>query len=262
MSPQYLPKPPSDEQKAVLASTARITVVRACPGAGKTEVFVEAIRQRLARWQDRGGGLAALSFTNIARETIESRVCGNIQPPHFVGTLDSFVFRFIVKPFGHLVGLPAGSVRLIPAAVSDHLEEPSIPVGHENHERASMFSVHFCGIVGRSPSISARIPKIGKFDVPTDLAADVLKRKQNYWKGTGIVTHSDCHFLASCILHHKEHSVRVRELIARRFPVIFIDELQDTGCFLGRAFIALFAEERVSGIVVGDPNQAIYGFGG
>ncbi len=262
MPPQYLPKTLTDEQKAVLASTARITVVRACPGAGKTEVFAEAIRQRLAHWKERGDGLAALSFTNIARETIESRVGGNVQPPHFVGTLDSFVFRFIVKPFGHLVGLPAGSVRLIPAAVSDHLEEPSIAVGHKNHERASMFSVHFCGIAGKNPLISARIPKIGKFDVPADLVTDVLKRKQNYWKGTGIVTHSDCHFLASCILHHKEHSAQVRELIARRFPMIFIDELQDIGCFLGRAFVALFAEARVSGIVVGDPNQAIYGFGG
>ena len=76
MSSHHRPKPPTDEQKAVLASTARVTVVRACPGAGKTEVFVEAIRQKLSRWNDPGKGLAALSFTNIARETIEARVGG------------------------------------------------------------------------------------------------------------------------------------------------------------------------------------------
>lgn len=256
------PKPPTDEQRAVLDSDARITVVRACPGAGKTEVFVEAIRKRLREWNRHGCGLAALSFTNIARQTIEERVGGAVAAPHFVGTLDSFVFRFIVKPFGHLVGLPPGAVRLFPAAVADALEEPLISVGNENYQRASMFSVHFCGLLDKQPRISARLAKIGKFDVPADVVPRVLSEKKRFWKGTGIVTHSDCHFLASSILRHKEHGQRVRGILTRRFPVVFIDEIQDTGFFLARTFLALFSEEQVSGLVVGDPNQAIYGFGG
>ncbi len=255
-------KPPTDEQQAVLASTARVTFVTACPGAGKTEVFVEAIRQKLACWNDPGAGLAALSFTNIARETIERRVGGAIQPPHFVGTLDAFVFRFIVKPFAHLVGLPAGKVRLFPAVVSEHLDNPSISVGHKQHERASIFSVHFSGLAAGQPTISTRIPNIGRFNVPKDKVNDVLAEKRKLWKATGIVTHSDCHFLASSIVHEREHGAYVRQLLARRFPMICIDELQDTGCFLGRTFLHLFREPEVSGLVVGDPNQAIYGFGG
>ena len=265
MSPRQ-PKPPTDEQKAVLASNARVTVVRACPGAGKTEVFVEAIRQRLATWKADGTGLAALSFTNIARETIEARVGGGVPPPHFVGTLDSFVFRFIVKPFGHLVGLPTGAVRLFPAVICNHLEEPSVQVGPEAATRSSLYEVHFCGLDGDKPLIKARARVNGSVKrtvtVPSELSDSVLERKRGFWKNTGIVTHSDCHFLASSILRHKVHGARVCELIARRFPVIFIDELQDTGFFLGRAFLKLFAVDRISGLVVGDPNQAIYGFGG
>lgn len=256
------PKPPTDEQKAVLYSDARVTVVRACPGAGKTEVFVEAIRKRLREWNRHGCGLAALSFTNIARQTIEERVGGAVAAPHFVGTLDSFVFRFIVKPFGHLVGLPPGAVRLFPAAVADALEEPLISVGNENYQRASMFSVHFSGLLDKQPRISARLAKIGNFDVPDDVVPRVLSEKQRFWKGTGIVTHSDCHFLASSILRHKAHGQTIRDILTRRFPVVFIDEVQDTSFFLARTFLALFSEERVSGLLVGDPNQAIYGFGG
>jgi DNA helicase-2/ATP-dependent DNA helicase PcrA len=262
MLSHHRPKPPTDEQKAVLASDARVAVVRACPGAGKTEVFVEAIRQKLSRWTKPGAGLAALSFTNIARETIEARVGGAVQSPHFVGTLDAFVFRFIVKPFGHLVGLPAGGVRLFPAIISEHLEEPAIAVGHEQHERASIFSVHFSGLAGSLPIISTRIPKIGNFNVPAAKVDQVLEVKRRFWKGTGIVTHSDCHFLASSIVRHPSYGAHVRQVIARRFPVLCIDELQDTGFFLGRTFLALFRESAVSGLVVGDPNQAIYGFGG
>jgi DNA helicase II / ATP-dependent DNA helicase PcrA len=256
------PKPPTEEQKAILASDARITVVRACPGAGKTEVFVETIRKRLRGWDHDGCGLAALSFTNIARETIENRMGGPVPAPHFVGTLDSFVFRFIVKPFAHVVGLPQGAVRLFPAAVADTLEEPLISVGNENYQRASIFSVHFCGLSDNRLRISARLPKIGNFDVPASVAQRVLTDKQRFWKGTGIVTHSDCHFLASRILLHSDHGRTIRDILARRFPVVFIDELQDTGFFLAAAFLALFSEEHVSGLVVGDPNQAIYGFGG
>jgi len=63
-------------------------------------------------------------------------------------------------------------------------------------------------------------------------------------------------------LRHKEHGPRIRDILKRRFPVVFIDEVQDTGFFLARTFLALFSEEQVSGLVVGDPNQAIYGFGG
>ncbi len=272
MSFHRQPKPPTDEQKAVLSSDARITVVRACPGAGKTEVFVEAIRKRLHEWDRQGSGLAALSFTNIARETIGERVGGTVEAPHFVGTLDSFVFRFIVKPFGHLVGLPQGAVRLFPANVCEVLEEPETAVSEDGKLRCPIYKVHFCGIDEGppiTPSLKAEVSikakgsvVIRRVPVPPGLVEKVWRRKRNFWKGTGIITHSDCHFLASSILRHKEHGPRVRDIVTRRFPVVFIDELQDTGFFLARAFLALFSEEQISGLVVGDPNQAIYGFGG
>ncbi len=266
------PKPPTDEQKAVLDSDARITVVRACPGAGKTEVFVEAIRKRLREWNRHGCGLAALSFTNIARQTIEDRVGGAVAAPHFVGTLDSFVFRFIVKPFGHLVGLPPGAVRLFPANVCKTLEKPETAVNEDGKLRCPIYSVHFCGIDQGppiKPSLKAEVSVKTKglvvtrrMSVVPGLVERVWGLKKNLWRSTGIITHSDCHFLASSILHHKEHGQRIRDILVRRFPVIFIDELQDTGFFLARTFRAIFADEKMSGLVVGDPNQAIYGFGG
>ena len=45
--------PLTSEQVAVLESTARITVVRAGPGSGKTRVFVEVLREALKSWSQR-----------------------------------------------------------------------------------------------------------------------------------------------------------------------------------------------------------------
>lgn len=258
-SPHQSPTEPTEEQKAVLISHARVRVVRACPGAGKTEMFVEAIRQELKSWNNRAGGIAALSFTNIAQQTIESRVGGVVGPPHFIGTLDAFAFRFVVKPFAHLVGLPARGVRLFPAAMCDQLTHPTVQVGANPKDQATLFDVHFYGVENKLPAFRAKT-RIRTIPVPPERVQDLFNAKKNYWAKTGIVTHSDCHFLAARILKEGGHAVR--KLIARRFPVIFIDELQDTGFFLARAFVRLCETPEIKTLVVGDPNQAIYGFGG
>lgn len=256
-----LPQPPepTEEQKAALISPARVRVVHACPGAGKTEMFVEAIRRELKSWNRPAGGIAALSFTNVARQTIESRVGGVVGAPHFIGTLDAFAFRFVVKPFGHLVGLPPGGVRLFPAAMCAQFTHPTVQVGAKPQDRATLFQVHFSGVNDKLPVFRAETA-FRQIDVPPERAQEIFDAKKNLWAKTGIVTHSDCHFLAAWIL--KRGGAAVRGLIARRFPVIFIDELQDTGFFLARTFVRLCEDPGIKALVVGDPNQAIYGFGG
>ncbi|NOJ83833.1 UvrD-helicase domain-containing protein [Myxococcus xanthus] len=84
-APEFTP-----EQKSVLDADDRLVVVQAAPGSGKTRLFVEVLRRHLHGWNLRRGGVAALSFTNVAQQEIASRLGGEPSPPHFVGTLDSF----------------------------------------------------------------------------------------------------------------------------------------------------------------------------
>ena len=49
--------------------------------------------------------------------------------------------------------------------------------------------------------------------------------------------------------------------MVRRFPLIILDEAQDTGYFLGKAIMRLLSPS-VRGVVVGDPDQAIFEFNG
>lgn len=89
----------------------------------------------------------------------------------------------------------------------------------------------------------------------------VLRAKEREWAATGRITHSDMHFLAAKLLC-SVRGERIRDLIARRYQSILVDELQDTGHFLGLALLAMLSDHRFKSLLVGDPDQAIYGFGG
>lgn len=255
---------PTVEQRAVLESSARITVVKAGPGSGKTRVFVESLKRRLeARAHGSRYGIAALSFTRVAQQEIANRVGSQLPAPHFIGTLDSFLLRFVVRPFGHLIGLKKDGLRLIPSPFEQNIAFPEIQIGPTPASKVSIFSLSFCGGAEQAPEIVGRDPltfKTVKLNEPN--AALALKYKVNEWQGRGWITHSDCHFLAARILLDPRIGGQVAEMVARRFPVVLIDELQDTGWFLSRAITKILSVPSVSGLVVGDPDQAIFEFSG
>ena len=82
------------------------------------------------------------------------------------------------------------------------------------------------------------------------------------WERTGILTHSDAALWASRVLCQERFGAMVRAEIVRRFPLIIVDELQDTGYFLGKSICLLLAESSSRGVLVGDPDQAIFEFNG
>ena len=75
-------------------------IVRACPGSGKTRTVGTRFAWRIANWKSRMGGVAAISFTNVACEEIGKHISNLGLPykpkwPHFLGTIHSFVDQFI-----------------------------------------------------------------------------------------------------------------------------------------------------------------------
>ena len=89
---------PTSEQLVVLENKARIRVVRAAPGSGKTWLVAEVIRQALNTCSKRTSGIAALSFTRIGGDEIRKAMGYELDHPHFVGTIDAFLFRYIIRP--------------------------------------------------------------------------------------------------------------------------------------------------------------------
>ena len=95
----------TDQQRAICKESGSF-VVQACPGSGKTRTVGTRLAWRIANWNSRRSGIAALSFTNVAWQEIGKYLHDTLAlptsppHPHFLGTIDSFVNRFILAPFG------------------------------------------------------------------------------------------------------------------------------------------------------------------
>jgi hypothetical protein len=92
----------SDEQRAVVLAEGDAFAL-ACPGSGKTRVV--GLRVAWASVDGSGRRVAATSYTNVAVEEIRRAAAEAgvaLGPEHFVGTLHSFLLRYVIYPFGHL----------------------------------------------------------------------------------------------------------------------------------------------------------------
>ena len=143
------------------------------------------------------------------------------------------------------------------------MDFPTVKVGpNDKTDHLSIFRLELLGGLEADPKV-ARPPPYGGPDelLQPTFAAAALRAKRKEWVARGRMTHGDVKYVAACILRGA-HGQRVASLVAQRFPVILVDELQDTSWFLGRALVPLLQAPGVQALLVGDPDQGIYGFGG
>lgn len=233
-------------------------VVRAAPGSGKTWLVAEAIKKELESWKG-PGGVAALSFTNVASVEIETALGSIPGYPHFIGTIDSFVFRYVIKPFAHQLKLPP--LKLIPPASVRGLYSDGLTI-KVGKTRINLFDANFVGYVNGRSVLSVTSPWGGRATPSLEDTDVILKAKRELWFKRGWISHSDSTWIAAKILRNATVGPNALKALSARFPFIVVDELQDTGWFLGDIVRSFISQEEVRGLLVGDPDQAIYEFNG
>ena len=87
-------------QERVITADLSFAVI-ACPGAGKTRVIVDRHLNRAVPVRQ---GRAITSFTRVAAAEVQRRckTAGRLDlmgHPHFIGTLDTFLWLHLVRPF-------------------------------------------------------------------------------------------------------------------------------------------------------------------
>ncbi|MFF3350650.1 UvrD-helicase domain-containing protein [Streptomyces sp. NPDC002779] len=236
----------SQQQQAVQATAP--VFVRACPGAGKTRVLVE--RHCLTPPGPRRSGRVLLSFTNVAADELRQRCSGNRPDltayPHYIGTFDSFLWRYLVRPF-----LPAAptwqhvlSWDQVPAAVVGWRKVP-----------LSVFNFSY-DLTTRRTRVTWEKPGMhlmNSRDTKEDYIAWAERKRDQLWQTRGYMTGHEVRIAA---LDHVRDAA-VTDLLRHRFFEIVVDEAQDCS-ELDLAILEHLHRAGLPLVIVADTDQGIY----
>ena len=213
----------TDEQKDFLNASGNV-VLHACPGSGKTFVVAQKLIQYILEWNLPHQGIAVLSFTNVASEEIQKQIAEKtsagsiIDYPHYVGTLDSFVNHFILLRFGYLLLNPPKRPTI---AFKDLYSLPFRFWRGECHRKGcvdgiSDFRWDLNGNLLRN-NTPVDCPS-GKYGTPCHQYKTILLNR-------GLVFQNETSSLAYRLLLSNP---QIAQALAVRFPIILLDEAQDT----------------------------------
>lgn len=243
--------PLTQEQQDFLDAEGRI-VLCAVPGSGKTYVVAQKMIKYLSDWSSKHRGIAALSFTNVASDEIKRQIADSalglpeIDYPHFVGTLDSFINNFIFLRFGYLMN-------------SQRRERPVIV--HENYGELSFYTRNpVCNKNGCTHNPTkfywslGGLCKDGKLVQCGFSPNPCLSYKQAIFK-KGIFVQREVPTFALRIMRKYP---QIAKEIAFRFPIIIVDEAQDTSREQMEILDCLSQAGVRTTVLVGDPDQSLY----
>ena len=248
---------PTDEQREAIFAEELEFLLRAAPGSGKTWTSCRRFIWRAANWPHAVGGLALLSFTNAAiREfktaTIDVGRRDLLSDPNYVGTFDSFVERYILAPFGHLLTGADKRPKLFPGPRPGDWNNTRLKVWKAG-KGSQKIPVRAWQVIPYPDGTKLRFkasPTSG--NLPLAAANDAVHELLSL----GFYTHAQRVFWACKLLFKRPH---IAELLARRFPEMIVDEAQDSNAWL--LFLLNSLREKGARItLVGDPDQCIFEF--
>jgi len=246
------PFEPTEEQQRVI-DHAGSAFIAACPGAGKTRVMVERARKLLGD-KLRGRGIAFLSFTVAAVSELEDRLrrerlLGTPAFPHFIGTFDTFLWQFLIAPFG--IDGCAARPRLIP-------DKDDCPIQPFSAAQALPLEC-FDRVTGMA--IPARVQRQkfrGKSIKAHEAAAQSTRAR---FLERGELDFAEARAVALARLRGPVCGAVLGPAFAARFQELIVDEAQDCNP-IDLEIITWFRAAGVPVKVICDANQAIYGFRG
>ncbi len=240
----------SDEQSNIINDAADNFLVRACPGSGKTFTIACKAVKDIESWNRLREGLALLSFTNTAHEELADEIKSisgsSVVFPHYIGTIDSFINKYIFFPYISELGFDSSKIQM---------------VGDPYTRYYGWSRAQKCALNLNYELNGDLYYKAGGKDIYDNATVEKAKLiKAAMIKSSFKFTQADANYYSLKLLKTKPHII---ETVSTRFPYIYIDEAQDTTPIHWEILKLLSdspANERFG--VIGDPDQSIYGWNG
>ena len=248
----------TDPRLAVLRSTESLDI-EACPGSGKTTLLVAKLAILANKWSHQRQGICVISHTNAARNEIEIKLsscsAGTVllRYPHFVGTIHSFVNEFLAIPWLRSQGQP---IKVIDTEIALNVRWSKVPYKTRSYlEKKNLDK--YCLSYDRADFGGGDKKSLGEH---TDTYKALLKICEETSR-SGYFCYDEMFMWAGQLL---DSDPNILEAIRLRFPLVFVDEVQDNSelqsAFLHRVFCA--GQSPVTRQRFGDSNQAIYQYAG
>lgn len=246
-----------EQVRALLHSDSRD--FQAAPGSGKTTLLGAKLSLMAARWPHERRGICILTHTNVAREEIQN--CLRAVPqgerllayPHFIGTIQSFVNRFLALPWLRALGIEVREIddedfetRFVRRALADY--SVRVWVAQSEYQRES--SIRGARYRGASLNLITN----AQTSLPAKGAViDRLRTIKTEMMLEGRVRHEDMFALAEQAF---QLVLGLADSVEYRFPNVFIDEMQDTSDIQLEVLTKVFGP-NASVQRFGDINQSI-----
>ena len=235
-----------EQQQAVEAATGPVVVV-AGPGTGKTHTLTCRVVHLVEKRHVPAGNILAVTFTNKAADEMRSRLRDMLSREADAAALTLGTFHSICldvlqqRTEGRLVVLDALDSRAVMREALSAVDSRLTPA--RALDKISLL---------KSKGITAECG-----DVPPALR-EAYRAYQARLAAYGAMDYDDILLDASRLFEADTEALAEHR---RRFPHVLVDEFQDVNAVQYR-LVKLWADEGENLFVIGDPNQAIYGFRG
>jgi DNA helicase II / ATP-dependent DNA helicase PcrA len=260
----------TDEQlDYVLSSISENIFLKACPGSGKTEVVGLKAAYEMNNWKRKPAGIAVLTFTNNAADVISERVTqfiGNDKAtyPHYMGTIDSWLYKYLMQPFFGKPLLYQGekgdySMRLVENTSSNSFLYSFRTKYGINMLGNILANQYYFNYEKRRIIFCSGIQELdhlrNSYQLEDYQVVDLKTTKKKFWSA-GLCSYQDAEQLCYKSLNHNE---LLRNRLSSRFPLILLDECQDLSTIQLMILKCLMQAGTILHII-GDLNQSIYEF--
>ena len=242
-----------DECRRNIIKNMNSVDIQAFPGTGKTTVLIAKLAILARKWSYANRGICVLSHTNVAREEIEERLGQTpvgrklLSYPHFIGTLHSFFDTFVSIPW-----LQSNDIRI-------KIIDNDLVLNNRWH-RLSYGTKLYLSNHNLSPASCQAIQIPLKIDIGCGESTNSYKNvisviAESYSKGEFTFNEMLLYAAAAFI-----NNPSMAQNIQNRFPMLLIDEAQDTSTDQWALIKSAFPENSCFSIrqSFGDSNQAIF----
>lgn len=247
--------------------------VQAAPGNGKTTLLAAKLALLSRNWLTRRRGVCVISHTNAARTEVEDLIARHptaarlMSYPHFTGTVTAFINQYLAMPYLRGLGwdvrqidddaFAAEALRRYPSwRVLDGLaKNPKLKLKRRLEDWIAHLDLDpaFAEDVVSPSSLAVRRRK-GQHGADTPCGKGLAQLKASMVK-SGLYRYADMTALAWRALRENP---ALAERLRDRFPLVILDEAQDTHGDQLRLLEQIFKQKGAAFQRLGDSNQTLY----